>query len=113
MPLVRPLTTLSLRVCTWLMSMAGVPAGSRHAPLLGVLDDLQCVRVLEQRLRRNATPDEARAAERLLLLDHGYLHSQLRGADCGHVAARAGANHDDVISIRQRELLLGFVICDL
>ena len=41
----------------------------RDAPLLDVLHHLERVRVLEQRLGRNASPDEAGAAERFLLLD--------------------------------------------
>ena len=71
----------------------------RDAPLLRVLDDLQRVRVLEQRLGRNAAPDQARAAERLLLLDDGDLQAELRGADGGDVAAGAGADHDDVVFV--------------
>ena len=43
----------------------------RDAPFLRLLHDLQGVRVLEQRLGRNAAPQEAGAAERLLLLDDG------------------------------------------
>ena len=43
----------------------------RDAPLLDVLHDLQRVRVLEQRFGRNASPDQAGAAERFLLLDDG------------------------------------------
>ena len=80
------------------MSIAGVPAGIVDAPLLRVLDDLQRVRVLEQRLGRNAAPDQAGAAERLLLLDDGHLLAELRGADRGDVAARAGADHDDIVA---------------
>ena len=99
MPLVRPVTILSLRACTWRMSIAGVPYGNRDAPLLRVLNDLERVRVLEQRLGRNAAPDQAGAAERLLLLDDGDLLAELRGADRGNIAARAGANHDDIVGI--------------
>ena len=66
---------------------------------LRVLDDLQRVRVLEQRLGRNAAPQQARAAERLLLLDDGDFQPELRGADRGHIAAGAGADHDDVVFV--------------
>ena len=63
---------------------------------LRLLHDLERVRVFEQRLGRNAAPDQAGAAERLLLLDDRDLKSELRGADRGHVAAGSGADHDDV-----------------
>ena len=66
----------------------------RDAPLLRVLHDLERVRVLEQRLGRNAAPQQAGAAERLLLLDDGDLQAELRGADGRDVAAGAGADHD-------------------
>ena len=71
--------------------------GNHHAPLLGVLHHLQRVGVLEQRLGGNAAPDQARAAERFLLLDDGDLLAELRGPDRGHVAAGTGADHDDVV----------------
>src|SRR5262249_39106584 len=61
-----------------------------------VLDHLQRVRVLEERLGWNAAPDKARAAKRLLLLDDGNLHSQLRGANCSDVASSPGADDDHV-----------------
>ena len=61
----------------------GVAVAERDAPLLRVLHDLQGVGVLEQRLGRNAAPDEAGAAQRLLLLDNGDLESELRRADRG------------------------------
>ena len=79
------------------MSMAGVPCGDRDAPLLRVLNDLQRVRVLEQRLGRDAAPDQAGAAKRLLLLDDGDFLAQLRRADRGDVAARSRADHDDIV----------------
>ena len=62
-----------------------------------MLDDLQRVRVLEQRLGRDAAPEQAGAAERLLLLDDGGLEAELRGADRGDVAAGARADDDDVV----------------
>src|SRR4029079_6166449 len=67
--------------------------------LFRALDDLQRVRVLEQRLRRNAPPEEAGAAERFLLLDDCGLEAELAGADGGHVAAGAGADDDDVVFV--------------
>jgi hypothetical protein len=59
------------------------------------------VRVLEQRLRRDAAPQQAGAAERLLLLDDGRLQPELRGADRRDVAAGAGADHDYVVFVGQ------------
>ena len=100
-PLVSPSTILSLRVCTCFMSMAGVPVGNRHAPLLRVLNHLQRVGVLEQRLGGNAAPDQTGAAERLLLLDDGDLLPKLRRANRGDVSAGAGADHDDIVRFRQ------------
>ena len=99
-PLVRPVTTRSLRACTCAMSMPTARvAANRDAPLLRVLNDLQRVRVLEQRLGRDAAPQQAGAAERLLLLDDRDLEAELRGADGGHVAAGAGADDDDVVFV--------------
>ncbi len=102
-PFVRPLTMRSLRACTCAMSMPMLAAcperrrAERDAPLLGALHDLQRMRVLEQRLGRDAAPDQAGAAERLLLFDDRDLKSELRGANRGHVAAGSGPDHDDVV----------------
>ena len=65
-----------------------------------MLNDLQRVRVLEQRLGRNAAPHEARAAERLLFFDDGDRQTELRGPDGGDIAARPGADHDDVVFLQ-------------
>ena len=72
----------------------------RDAPLLRVLHDLERVRVLEQRLRGDAAPIEARAAERRLALDHGHVQAELGGADRGDVAAGARADNQDVVGVR-------------
>jgi hypothetical protein len=55
------------------------------------------VGVLEQRLGRNAAPEQARAAERLLFLDNGDFQSELCGADRRDVAPGSGADDHDVI----------------
>ena len=68
-----------------------------HAPLARMLDDLQRVRVLEERLGGNTAPDQAGAAERLLLFHDGGGQPELRGADCSDVSAGAGADHNDVV----------------
>ena len=78
-------------------------AAEADAPVGGVLDDLQRVRVLEQRLGRDAAPQQARAAQRLLALHDRGLEAQLRRADGRHVAAGAGANHDEVESLGHGE----------
>src|SRR4029079_7227930 len=64
-------------------------AAEADAPDVGVLRDLQRVRVLEQRLGRDAAPDQARAAEGLLALDDSRLQTKLPGTDSGHIAAGA------------------------
>ena len=68
-------------------------------PFLRRLRDLQRVRVFEQCLGGNTAPDQAGAAERLLLLDHRDLETQLRGANGGHIPAGARANHYDVVLV--------------
>ena len=103
MPPVRPDTILSLRACTAGMSMpTAAPSMPVRPHSLAALRDLQRVRVFEQRLGGNAAPDQAGAAERLLLLDHRDLEAQLRGANGGHVPAGARANHYDVVLVSQR-----------
>ena len=61
------------------------------------------MRVLEQRLGRNTAPDQAGAAERLLLLDDRDALAQLRGADGGDIATRPRANDHHVECIRQMD----------
>src|SRR5438067_1774461 len=78
---------------------ADATGGNRKAPVLRVLHDLQRMRVFEQRLRRNAAPIQAGAAQRFLLLDDGRLEPELRGADRGDVAAGAGADHNHVVFV--------------
>ena len=75
------------------------PLPCRHAPLFRVLNDFQRVRVLEERLGRDAAPQQTRAAERLLFFDDGHLEPELRGTDRGHVAAGAGTDDDHVIFV--------------
>ena len=70
-----------------------------HTPVLGMLDNFQRVCVLEQRLGRDAAPQQTRATKRLLLFDNGGLESELRGADRGNVAAGAGANDNQVVFV--------------
>ena len=66
-----------------------------EAVILGVLHVVIDLRRAQQRLGRNAAPVEADAAEIGALDDRG-LEAELRGADRGDVAARAGADDDDV-----------------
>ena len=72
----------------------GIETG--EAPLLGRLRDLERVGVLEQCLGRNAAPDEARAAERLLLFHDRHLEAELRRANGTHVATRPGPDYHDI-----------------
>ena len=51
---------------------------------------------LQQRLGRDAADVEAGAAERRPLLHAAHLHAELGGADGADIAARAGADHDEV-----------------
>ena len=99
MPPVRPLTILSLRACTCVHVEADGGFAEREAPVLPVLRDLQRVRVLEQRLGRDAAPVEAGAAEHRRALDDRGLQPELRGADRRDVAAGARADHHDVVFV--------------
>ena len=72
-------------------------------PLLRLLNDLEGVGVLEQRLRRDAAPQQARPAERLLFLDHRDGKAELRCADGGDITAGARADHDDVVFLHRDE----------
>src|SRR3954469_17779690 len=65
-----------------------------------MLDDLERMCVLEQRLGRDATPQQAGAAERLLLLDDGDSQSNVRGANGRHIPACAGADDDEVVILQ-------------
>src|SRR6185503_1791193 len=62
----------------------------------------ELARGIQQRLGRDAAHVEAGAAQCLLAVlagegvDAGGLQAQLRGADRGHIAGRAGADDDDV-----------------
>ena len=57
---------------------------------------LQHVGRAQHRLGGDAGVVQAAPAD-LVALDHGGLHAELRGADRGHVAARARADDDDVV----------------
>src|SRR5262245_17480268 len=82
----------------------GVAQG--NAPFGGALNNLQRVRMFEKRLGRNTPPDQARAAERFLPLDHGSLETKLRGTNGRNVTAGTGADHDEVVGLRQERALL-------
>ena len=94
-PLVVASTTSPLRFISWAKSSLG---GRQHDAVLGeiVARLLEQVRGLQQRLGRDAADIEAGAAEGRALLDHGHLHAELGGADRRHIAARPGADHDEV-----------------
>ena len=64
-----------------------------------MLDDLQRVRVLEERLGRDAPPQQAGSAERLLFFDDSRLQPELRGTNGRHIAAGTGAYDDYVVFV--------------
>src|SRR6185295_9210170 len=66
------------------------------------------MRVLEQRFRRNAAPDQAGAAQRLLFLDDCDAQAELRAADGGDVPARSRADHDEIVLVGHTCLLSGW-----
>src|SRR5690606_21984496 len=70
-------------------------AGDGKAVVAEMAEGLEHLAGLQQRLGRDAPPVQADAAEGVAL-DDGGLHAELRGADRRDVAARAGADHDDV-----------------
>ena len=63
---------------------------------VGMLDLVEDLGRAQQRLGRDAAPVEADAAKVLALDDRG-LEAELGRADRGHIAARPGAEHDDVV----------------
>ena len=76
------------------------------SPLLRVLNDLQRMSVLEQRLRWNASPDQTGAAKRLLLFNDGDRLPELRGPDGRHIAAGTRADHYDIVRIGRHNRLV-------
>ena len=54
------------------------------------------VRIVEERLGRDAPDVETSAAQGVVLLHAHRLHAQLRRLDRRHIAARAAADHDKV-----------------
>src|SRR3954451_983130 len=77
--------------------LPGGRLAERDAPFLPVLRDLEGMRVLEQRLRRNAPPVETGAAENGRALDHRCLQAELCGTDGRDVSARPGSDHYDIV----------------
>ena len=69
----------------------------RHAPRFRVLNDLERVCVLEQRLGWNTSPDQTGSAERLLFLDDCHFLSELGGSNRGDVPSGSGADYDNVV----------------
>ena len=96
-PLTLPSTPSSLNFIIAARSSFGAPT---PMPILaervtGLLEHLGGV---QQRLRRDAADVEAGAAEGGALLDHRDLHAELRRADGADIAARAGADDDEIVS---------------
>ena len=67
------------------------------APVAGAFYDLEGVRVLEQCLGWNTPPDQAGAAERLLLLDDHNLLPELGRTNRGDIATGTRTDDDDII----------------
>ena len=70
-----------------------------ETPLLPVLRHLERMRVLQKRFRRDATPVQACAAQHGGAFDARGLESELRRPDRGHVAARSGADDNQVVFV--------------
>src|SRR5260370_568300 len=68
----------------------------RQPVVLGALQIVKNLRRAQQCLGRDAAPVEADAAQIVALYDRGP-EAELGGADRGHIAARAGADDDDVV----------------
>ena len=95
MPLVVASTTSPLRFISWAKSSVGArDHDAVHGEVVAGL--LEQVRGLQQRLGRDAADVEAGAAQRRVLLDDRHLQAELGGADRRHIAAGAGADHDEV-----------------
>ena len=78
-------------------ALDGDPQGrTASAHLLGEVGGV------DQRLRRDAAVVEADSAEALVLLDEDHVLAELGQPDGGHVAARAGADHDHLAAAGHR-----------
>src|SRR6185295_5300862 len=99
-PAGEPLDDLVLARVDLLHVEADRGVADRQPPFLPVLRDLERVRVLEQRLGRDAAAVETRAAEHRRALDDRGLQANLSRADGGDVAAGPRADHDDVVFVR-------------
>ncbi len=75
--------------------------------IAALLDGVENLGGMQQRLRRDAAHVEARAAERGVFLDECGFKAKLRGAKRGYVAAGAGANDEEVV-ICHGKINLGF-----
>ncbi len=71
----------------------------RDADLGSVLGLLEEIGRVEERLRRDAAPERADAAQPRLLLDDQDRQAQLRGPDRGDVAAGSRADDDEVVRL--------------
>src|SRR5258705_2162914 len=83
----------------------GRGGGKRDTPFLCVANHLERVRVLEQRLRGDAAPNQAGAPKRFLLLDNGNFLPELRAADCGDVPTGTGADDHHVVGVGHEDSL--------
>jgi hypothetical protein len=72
-------------------------AGDIDAVLLGVLEMVVDLGVEEQRFGRNATPQQAGAAELFVVVDERGLQAVLSGANGGGVSGGASAEDRNVV----------------
>ena len=104
-PSTLPFTPWSLKASILARSSLGggtsMPMAAKAVP--GLLEALGGV---QQRLGRDAADVEAGAAEGGALLDHGHLQAQLGRADGAHIAAGAGADHDQVVGHEDQRSVL-------
>ena len=98
-PPVSLLTTPPFQVCSFFMSIVGLP-GSEMPMLVGVAHLLVHLRGVDDGLRRDAPDVEADAAH-VLALDDGGLDLELTEPDSRGITTGAGADHDGI------ETLLG------
>ena len=86
------------------MHLAHVEDGNalrqRNTPIARVLKQLERMRMLEQGFGRDASPDQTRAAERPLPLNHGDLLTELGCANRRDITTSTRTDDDDVVCTR-------------
>ena len=96
MPLVSPDTTLSLRACTWFMSMPTAPSPIVTPHSLTFCTTLSACACSSSALVGMQPQIRHVPPSAFCLLDDGHLQTQLRRANRGDVAARSRADHNHI-----------------